>query len=101
MGKLLSGGVATDKEGVIIDSTDLPEAKDHFLKVLELEKKHLKHSTILLRYSLWKATTSRLAKDWKGHIDRSRILEGTFFPRLHSWRIKFLERGQKAFHRIH
>ena len=42
MGKLLSGGVATDKEGVIIDSTDLPEAKDHFLKDLDLEKKKTK-----------------------------------------------------------
>ena len=37
----------------------------------------------------------------KGHINRSGILEGTFFPRSHSFRIKFLERGKKAFHRIH
>ena len=42
LGKLLSGGVATDKEGTLVDKTNLPEAKEHFLKVLRKQLKKRK-----------------------------------------------------------
>ena len=32
LGKLLSGGVATDKEGTLVDKTDLPQAKNTIFK---------------------------------------------------------------------
>ena len=40
LAKLLSGGVATDKEGTLVDKTDLPSAKKHLLKVLEMDENH-------------------------------------------------------------
>ena len=42
MGKLLSGGIATDKEGTLVDKTDLPQAKKHYLQVLQIDPGHTK-----------------------------------------------------------
>ena len=42
LGKLLMGGVATDKEGTIVDKTNLPEAKKHFSLALKVNPKNSK-----------------------------------------------------------
>ena len=42
LGKLLSGGVATNKDGSIVDKTNLPESKDCFKKVIQLSPNHVK-----------------------------------------------------------
>ena len=40
LGKLYLGGIATDKEGTIVDCKDLTKAESHFLKVMEIDKSH-------------------------------------------------------------
>ena len=47
LGKLLMGGVATDKEGTIVDKTNLPEAKKHFSLALKVKTQKLQ-STLQL-----------------------------------------------------
>ena len=42
MAKLLIGGVATDKEGTIVDKSNIPEAKKHLLNALKLNPKNAK-----------------------------------------------------------
>ena len=43
--KASHGGVATDKEGTIVDKTNLPEAKKHFSLALKVNPKTPKHFT--------------------------------------------------------
>ena len=38
LAKLFLGGIATNKEGTIIDRKDTVEAEDHFLKVIDIRK---------------------------------------------------------------
>ena len=42
MAKLLTGGIATDKEGSIIDRTNIPAAKHHLKKVLKYKPDNFK-----------------------------------------------------------
>ena len=55
----LAGGVATDKEGTLVDKTDLPSAKKHLLKVLEMDENHARACTTSRKFSARKTNLKR------------------------------------------
>ena len=62
------GGVATDKEGTIVDKTNLPEAKKHFSLALKVNPKNSKALYNLARVLIHEESYSKAKSNLKKAI---------------------------------
>ena len=93
MAKLLIGGVATDKEGTIVDKTNIPQAKKHLISALKLNPKNAKALYNLGKVNIIEDSYSKAKINFKKAISADKNLPTLFFlpsvmlfPALLGWR---------------